>query len=74
MKTDTPFDWTESLPIRLVDENGYDFDAYEWPWKKIDIPNRTVSVNLSTPYPVSYRCQWMGFTAVQPYQYNTYVG
>jgi hypothetical protein len=33
-------DW--EVPVRLVDENGYDFDAYEWLWTKTDIPDRTV--------------------------------
>jgi hypothetical protein len=28
--------------ITAADENGYDFDVYEWPWTKIDIPDRTV--------------------------------
>jgi hypothetical protein len=26
------------LPAFLVDENGYDFEAFYWPWTKTDIP------------------------------------
>jgi hypothetical protein len=35
-------DWELHTCIRLADENGCNFDAYEWPWTKIDIPDRTV--------------------------------
>ena len=25
-------------PVHVVDEKEYDFEAYEWPWMKTDVP------------------------------------
>ena len=29
--------------VYVVDENGYDFGVYEWPWTNTDIPPRSHS-------------------------------